>query len=160
MNHAIAALENIKATVTNNLAVADANEDPAQNELRKTVLADCERAIGLLNASNGDMPTELMIQAKGLNAPRLTPTDIDATIKGVQYHVFPGTTTTVCCITLRNGYAVTGDSACVSPENFDAEIGQHVAFKNARDKIWALEGYLLKHDLYLSATAERPQADH
>lgn len=92
---------------------------------------------------------ESEIQAKGLNAPRLTPTDINAVIVGEQYHVFPGTTVTVCCLTLLNGFCTTGTSAAASPENFDAEIGRKVARENARDKIWALEGYLLRQVLYM-----------
>lgn len=87
------------------------------------------------------------IQAKGLNAPRLNPAHIDATIVGEDYHVFPGTTLTVCCLTLRNGFTVTGESAAASPENFDVEIGRKIARQNAREKIWALEGYLLKEKL-------------
>ena len=87
------------------------------------------------------------IQAKGLNAPRLTPDLIDATIVSEQYHVFPGTTMTVCALTLRNGYIVLGESAAASPENFDQDIGRKVAHGNAWNKIWALEGYLLREKL-------------
>ena len=90
---------------------------------------------------------EKEIQEKGLDAPRLTPDKIDAVISSEAYHVFPGTTLTVCCLTLRNGFTVTGESAAASPENFDAEIGRKIARQNARDKIWALEGYLLKETL-------------
>jgi exopolyphosphatase/pppGpp-phosphohydrolase len=87
------------------------------------------------------------IQAKGLNAPRLTPALIDAAIVSEQYHVFPGTTMTVCALSLRNGYIVTGESAAASPENFDEAIGRKIARENARNKIWALEGYLLREKL-------------
>lgn len=90
---------------------------------------------------------EQEIQDKGLTAPRLTPDAIDATIAGEDYHVFPGTTLTVCCLTLRNGFTVTGESACASPENFDTELGKKIARSNARDKIWALEGYALREKL-------------
>lgn len=90
---------------------------------------------------------EQEIQDKGLTAPRLTPDAIDATIASEDYHVFPGTTLTVCCLTLRNGFTVTGESACASPENFDAELGQKIARQNAREKIWALEGYALRERL-------------
>lgn len=88
--------------------------------------------------------TEKAIQAKGLTAPRVTPADIDAQIVGELFHVPPGTTLTLCVLTLRNGFTVTGESACASPENFDAAIGRDIARRNAREKIWALEGYLLK----------------
>ncbi len=81
------------------------------------------------------------------SAPRLTPEHIDAVITGEEYHVFPGSQLTVCCLTLQNGFTVTGESACVSPENFDAEKGQEVAKDKAKNKIWELEGYLLKQQL-------------
>jgi len=91
---------------------------------------------------------EKVINDKGLNAPRLTPQDISDTIVKQTYVIIDDTTTTVCALTLRNGYIVTGESAAVSKENFDEEIGREVAFNNARDKIWSLEGYLLKQKLY------------
>jgi hypothetical protein len=56
-------------------------------------------------------------------------------------------TLTICILVLENGFIVTGESACASPENFDAEIGQKIARENARNKIWMLEGYLLKEKL-------------
>lgn len=90
---------------------------------------------------------EKEIQAKGLNAPRLNPAHIDATILSEQYYVFPGTTLTVCALTLKNGFHVVGESAAASPENFDQEIGKKIARDNARSKIWALEGYLLRSKL-------------
>ncbi len=90
---------------------------------------------------------EKEIQDKNLIAPRLTPDLIDSAIKSEQYHVFDGSQLTVCCLTLQNGFTVTGESACASPENFDAEIGRKIARSNARDKIWPLEGYLLKQKL-------------
>ena len=94
-----------------------------------------------------EIEIESEIQAKGLNAPRLTPDLIDAAITSEQYHVFPNTTMTVCALTLRNGYIVTGESAAASPENFDQAIGRKIARENARNKIWALEGYLLREKL-------------
>lgn len=97
--------------------------------------------------SNDETLIEAEIQAKGLNAPRLSPDKIDAVIVGEDYHVFPGTTLTVCCLKLRNGFTVTGESAAASPENFDVAIGRKIARSTARDKIWALEGYLLKQSL-------------
>lgn len=94
-----------------------------------------------------EMQIEQEIQAKGLTAPRLTPGDIDKVILAEQYHVFPGTTLTVCCLTLRNGFTVIGESAAASPENFDQDIGRKIARENARRKIWAFEGYLLRERL-------------
>ncbi|MBZ9706084.1 hypothetical protein LB543_05040 [Mesorhizobium sp. ESP7-2] len=90
---------------------------------------------------------EAEIQAKNLNAPRLTPALIDEQIVNEAFHVFPGTTLTVCALTLRNGFQVVGESAAVSPANFDAGLGRKIARDNARNKIWALEGYLLRSKL-------------
>ncbi|WP_288990842.1 Gp49 family protein [uncultured Sphingopyxis sp.] len=101
--------------------------------------------------SENENQIEAEIQAKGLNAPRLNPQMIDDAIQSEQYHVFAGTTLTVCALTLRNGYIVTGESAAASPDNFDKEIGRKIARENARNKIWALEGYLLREKLAASA---------
>lgn len=94
---------------------------------------------------------EQEIQQKGLNAPRLTPEHIDSLMVAGRYWQPEGTTLTVCAITLKNGTHVVGESACISPANFDAEIGRKIAHQNAREKIWALEGYLLKQKLHESA---------
>ena len=94
-----------------------------------------------------DQKLEYEIQNKGLNAPRLTPAHIDSTIKDISYHRLTDVLT-VCVLTLMNGFTVTGESACASPENYNEEIGNKVAFENAREKIWKLEGYLLKEKLY------------
>lgn len=100
---------------------------------------------------------EQTIQAKGKTAPRVTPGTIDACIRGEHYFTageaagYPDDTAlkllTFCVLVLKNGFTVTGESACASPENFDAEIGRTIAKANAREKIWALEGYALKNKL-------------
>ena len=97
-----------------------------------------------------ELEIEQEIQSKGLNAPRLRPADIDDVIVGENYYVFPNTTFTVCLLTLKNGFNVSGESAAASIENFDVEIGRKIAKDNARNKIWALEGYLLKQKIFES----------
>lgn len=112
---------------------------------------------------------EQEIQAKGLTAPRVTPADIEANIASEHYFTaadgFFGAWAsgtegprgssapdalkllTFCVLALRNGFTVTGESACASPENFDAEIGRKIARENAKQKIWPLMGYALKQEL-------------
>jgi hypothetical protein len=68
-------------------------------------------------------------------------------IVGEDYHVFPGTTMTVCALKLRNGFVVVGESTAASPENFDEAIGRRIARENARNRIWALEDYVLRERL-------------
>ena len=91
---------------------------------------------------------EQKIMDKNLNAPRITPGHVDSCIVSTEFYIFPASQLTVCCMTLVNGFTVTGESACASPENFDKDIGEKIARENARNKIWALEGYALKERLY------------
>jgi hypothetical protein len=97
--------------------------------------------------SKDEAAIEAEIKEKGLTAARITPADLDAEIVSEDYHVFQGSCLTVCCMTLRNGFTVTGESACASPENFNAEIGQKIARANAREKLWPLLGFRLRDRL-------------
>jgi len=120
-----------------------------------------------------DNAIEQEIQAKGLTAPRVTPADIEANIvrehygtadqltsvwlvndKVIQHHRKNLALLTICVLVLRNGFTVTGESACASPENFDAELGRKIARENAVQKVWPLMGYALKERLY-EQSAER-----
>lgn len=75
----------------------------------------------------------------------VTPENITESIKNVQWHVMPGTTLTICLVTLYNGYTVTGESACVNPDNFNRVLGEQYSYENAKEKIWPLLGFLLAH---------------
>jgi hypothetical protein len=97
--------------------------------------------------SSSESAIEAELKTKGLNAPRLTPDKITATIMSEYYHVVPDTTVTICALTLRNGFVVVGKSAAASAENFDEAIGRRIAYDDARNQIWALEGYLLREQL-------------
>lgn len=112
-----------------------------------------------------DNAIEREIVAKGLTAPRVTMADIEANIASEEYFTAaeglsgsryvihnpnetgPLSLLTFCVLVLRNGFTVTGESACASPENFDAEIGRKIARANAVNKIWPLMGYALKEKL-------------
>jgi hypothetical protein len=72
----------------------------------------------------------------------------EATLRGVGIVHAPSLRLlTFCVLVLRNGFTVTGESACASPENFDAELGRKIARQNAEQKIWPLMGYALKERL-------------
>ena len=77
---------------------------------------------------------------------KLTPEILESKIVGEQYHQFDGTTVTVCCMTLENGFNVIGESACIDPANFDAEIGKKVARDNAFNKLWKLYSFNAKQE--------------
>ena len=101
-----------------------------------------------------DASIEEEIIEKGLTAPRVTPADLEANIVSEHYFVAAGAAMvtspgpldllTFCVLVLRNGFTVTGESACASPENFDAEVGRKIARANAVNKVWPLMGYELK----------------
>lgn len=101
---------------------------------------------------NTDPSIERLIQAKGLNAPRLRPADLDANIvhtEIVKHTALGGQVLRWAVITTRNGFAVTGrPSVAVSPGNDDQEIGERVALENARNELWPLMGYALKDQLH------------
>ena len=115
--------------------------------------------------ATGDQAIETAIVAAGANvAPRVTPADLEAAIAsewyinaadGVPEDEFhppvpsnhPLRLLTFCVLVLKNGFTVTGESACASPANFNAEIGRRVARENAIAKVWPLLGYALKDKL-------------
>ena len=116
----------------------------------------------------GDSAIERDIRAAGKTAPRVTPADLQANIaswwfftaaEGAEGAAAAGTPhteqppvgansplrlLTFCVLVLKNGFTVTGESACASPENYDAEIGRKIARQNAVNKIWPLMGYELR----------------
>ena len=116
-----------------------------------------------------DKAIEQEIQAKGLTAARVTPADIEANIASEHYFTAEDgvvgeermspedyfyaridpqlSLLTLCVLVLKNGFTVTGESACASPENFDAEIGRKIARQNAVQKIWPLLGFRLRDKL-------------
>lgn len=118
-----------------------------------------------------DQGIEQEIKAKGLTAPRVTSEDIDKNIISELYFTALDknqaeelikvngdnpeinviaqslSALTLCVLVLRNGFTVTGESACASPENFDAAIGRKIARANAVNKVWPLMGYALKEKL-------------
>ena len=128
-----------------------------------------------------DQTIEQEIQAKGLTAPRITPADIEANIVSEHYFtardgrrgaLADGTYVgrerprpaeedlaaldllTFCVLVMKNGFTVTGESACASPENFDAELGRKIARQNAVAKIWPLMGYELRSQLAAEARGD------
>lgn len=107
-----------------------------------------EASLSRIVRDDSEQGIEAQIQAKGLTAPRLTPEAIDEQIVAEAYHHFPNSRTTVCMLTLRNGFEVIGSSASVAAENFNPEIGKTVARRKARDAVWEFEGYRLKTHLY------------
>ena len=102
------------------------------------------------------------LEMKMSNAAKIVLEDIEANIASEHYFnagdaAYPGDVVpseyehlsllTFCVLVLCNGFTVTGQSACVSPENFNAEIGRKIARENAIQNVWPLMAYALKEKL-------------
>ena len=123
------------------------------------------------------MHTDLIqneVEAEGLTAPRVTKADVEAKIASEHYFTAaqgmraaffedgglpardlkhaPLERLTICVLVLKNGFTVTGESTCVSPENFDKEIGRKIARQKAVDKVWPLLGFALIDAIYEGRT--------
>lgn len=96
-------------------------------------------------------------KGKALDAPALTPENIEEAIMDEQYYIFPGTALTVCALSLQNGLVVTGESMPDRPEYFDRILGRYIARGHAREKIWELECFRLRDRLSeeMRSTADR-----
>ena len=95
----------------------------------------------MVNAQMSGEVLEKAIEAQPYE--KVTKASIESKIEKVDYMVLPDSTVTLCNITLKNGFSIRGESACVDPRNFNIDIGKGLAYKQAFDKIWPLEGYLL-----------------
>lgn len=91
---------------------------------------------------------EKEIKDKNLTGKRISKEDIESVIAKEEYHIFPDSQVTVCCLTLKNGFNTIGESACVDPENFNKELGEQIARGKAFQEIWKLEAYLLKQQIF------------
>lgn len=75
-------------------------------------------------------------------------TDMLAKVEKTTYHYMDDGVTTFCCLHIKNGYKVWGMSACVDPSKYNKALGEQLSYSEAVDKLWPLEGYLLKEELY------------
>lgn len=114
-------------------------------------------------------PAEQQIETKiaslGLTAPRIQPQRIDTLVASLTFdiHHIPGTTTILASAFLPSGFhVVTGSAAAVSPANFRYELGVEMATNKARDlareKLWELEGYMLKETIHQLRTVNAAEA--
>lgn len=86
---------------------------------------------------------ELKLKATGV---RVTLEELKANIVKEYYHNYG--LLTICVLTLRNGFTVTGESACADPNNYNEDLGKRLAYTDAEKKIWPLMGYHLRQSLY------------
>lgn len=79
-----------------------------------------------------------------LKKKTLTQEDIDGIIKETEIVVMTMfEKTTIVVAKLPNGFVIVESSSCVSPENYDVNMGKEICMKRIENKIWELEGYKL-----------------
>jgi hypothetical protein len=79
---------------------------------------------------------------------KVTVEAIEARIVKTVYWQLPGTTATICQLSIDNGFEVRGESACVDPANFDEALGEKYSREDAFRKLWPLFGFLLTEDRF------------
>jgi hypothetical protein len=77
---------------------------------------------------------------------RITPEQVDASIID-EHYIKAGKKTTVCHLTLADGFEVIGVAGTVDPANFDANIGNNIAKNKALDKVYQHLGSILQNKL-------------
>lgn len=98
--------------------------------------------------------------AAGRTAPRVSLDDIKANIASEMFVVggdiaeiceapkHPSLDVlTICLLVLRNGFTIIGKSAPADVRNFDAALGEKLAYEDAVRQVWPLMGYALRDKL-------------
>lgn len=111
-----------------------------------------------MNARDGHVLSNDQVEALLVKqtAPKVQPEDLEKEIAKEEYHLWPSTNLTSCVLTLKNGFSVSGESACADKANFNAEIGRSISRRNAKDKLWSLLGFRLRDKLQLLEEAGKP----
>ena len=102
------------------------NEKPANSVTSETIES---KIAGVMYMNGADMA-----KANGMNIGHETENNLKRL--------------TLCVVVMENGFMLTGESACVSADNYDEIVGKRIAFENATNKMWALLGYALREELF------------
>lgn len=81
-------------------------------------------------------------------APRVTEADVLGSIAQKDFYVHAEGTLTICVLTLKNGFTVTGQSACADIANYKQDIGERISYDNAVKEIWKYLGFMLREKLH------------
>lgn len=139
---------------------------PCKRDIFNATYEAAPTALPVIDPGPDSLEREIQAKAKASAGPRVTPSAIEGEIAsefyftaadGVRGESEMGTSPagrakslellTFCVLVLKNGFTVTGESACASPENFNAEIGRKIARQKAIDKVWPLLGFRLRDAL-------------
>jgi hypothetical protein len=113
-----------------------------------------------METNTGSLQVGEAIAAEGATAPRVSLSQLHERVAAVFYltgkdampyvssmdHVNNAMAClTICILVTHEGFTLVGKSAPATPENFNAEKGEHFAYEDALRQIWPLEGYVLRN---------------
>lgn len=127
-----------------------------RDEIFKDIASAIEMFIKATTDGEGTIMEECIKEDCCMKDMTVTEEMIDAEIADMQVTKM-GKKTTVCMLTLKNGYEIIGTSACVRPEQYNAQVGTQLAKESARDKVWKLLGYIAQNELMKEVSTECAQ---
>lgn len=91
--------------------------------------------------------------------PQLNDEYLESLITHEDYHHFPQTGVTVCCLVVKNGYSVTDEAVCANVATFDPDVGKRRARRNALNELLRMEHYLLRQRIYEDSLKQAGASD-
>lgn len=105
--------------------------------------------MGVMNTAECESHFEKVEERAKAEAPTITEEYIAEIMENSEFeiHTVFDKCTVVSC-RLPNGFVITESSSCISPENYDEDMGVEICFDKITDKIWELEAYRLQQWLW------------
>jgi hypothetical protein len=106
----------------------------------------------IVEYSAEDVVTEEMINARGLDARRVSLDELHSSVAKVEiirHKSAAGGILRIAVLSLHNGFTVTGrPSIAASVENDDDEVGVKIAIQNAMHELWPFLGFKIVQERY------------
>lgn len=94
------------------------------------------------------MTNHTKVVTKALIYPRLTPEYLESLVVEEQFHHFPNSRVTVCCITSINSHEFVGVAICGEKDRFEITTGRRIAREKALSNLMEMERYLMRQRLH------------
>lgn len=66
---------------------------------------------------------------------------------------------TLALVTTKSGFTVVGVSGCADPKNFNRDIGEEIAKRNAVSQLWGHMGFELRSKLHAEAERQKQEIE-
>ena len=116
----------------------------SDQDLANNMIFVCKRLIKTKNKENKTMVNN-----------KLQDNDLEKEISNYTFTILPSGKTTVCELILKNGFSVVGVASCLDIRNFDKELGEKCALKDAKRKAFDLVAYSKQTEITNSINDEK-----